>query len=170
MDRLLDSRVYLLKPVNAERNDLRLAFSSDNARSRAKKAITTLLCATASSLSLTAYAQSASPPTTDKAKVLGEVVVTSQKRASTVQKTPVSITAVSGDDLQDRGITNFTTLAQSTPGVSLKSEGPGQTEIELRGMTSSGGNSPTVGFYLDDIPLTALRGAKRQGGDRSDAV
>lgn len=50
--------------------------------------------------------------------------------------------------------------AQSTPGVSLKSEGPGQTEVELRGMTSSGGNSPTVGFYIDDIPLTAPAGAQ----------
>jgi iron complex outermembrane recepter protein len=87
-------------------------------------------------------------------------VVTAQKRVSTLQETPISITAVSGDELQARGITNFSTLAQSTPGVSLKSEGPGQTEIELRGMTSSGGNSPTVGFYLDDIPLTAPAGAQ----------
>src|SRR5580700_11183099 len=30
----------------------------------------------------------------------------------------------------------------------------------MRGMTSSGGNSPTVGFYLDDIPLTAPAGAQ----------
>ena len=97
---------------------------------------------------------------TSNARVLGEVVVTSQKRTSTLQATPVSITAVSGDDLQDSGMTRFSTLAQSTPGVSLKSEGPGQTEIELRGMTSSGGNSPTVGFYLDDIPLTAPAGAQ----------
>ncbi len=97
---------------------------------------------------------------TDNSSTLDEVIVTAQKRVSTVQTTPISITAVSGDDLQARGITNFSALAQSTPGVSLKSEGPGQTEIELRGMTSSGGNSPTVGFYLDDIPLTAPAGAQ----------
>src|SRR6202142_3081781 len=91
---------------------------------------------------------------------IDEIVITAQKRTSTIQNTPISITAVSGYDLQARGITNFSTLAQSTPGVSMKSEGPGQTEIELRGMTSSGGNSPTVGFYLDDIPLTAPAGAQ----------
>jgi iron complex outermembrane receptor protein len=51
-------------------------------------------------------------------------------------------------------------LAQGTPGVSLKSEGPSQTEIEMRGMTSSGGNSATVGFYLDDIPLTGPASAQ----------
>ena len=47
-----------------------------------------------------------------------------------------------------------------SPNVSLKNEGPGQTEIELRGMASSGGNSPTVGFYLDDTPLTAPASAQ----------
>ncbi len=96
----------------------------------------------------------------DNAAPSTEIVVTAAKRASTVQNTPISISAVSGVELQARGITNFASLAQSTPGVSLKNEGPGQTEIELRGMTSSGGNSPTVGFYLDDIPLTPPAGAQ----------
>jgi iron complex outermembrane recepter protein len=89
-----------------------------------------------------------------------EVVITATKRTSTVQDTPVSISAVSGDNLQTRGISDVSTLVQATPGVSLKSEGPGQTEIEMRGMTSSGGNSPTVGFYLDDIPLSPPAGAQ----------
>jgi iron complex outermembrane receptor protein len=98
--------------------------------------------------------------TTDSSATLGEIVVTAQKRVSTVQDTPISITAVSGADLQDRGITDISTLAAATPSVSLKSNGPGQTEIEMRGMTSSGGNSATVGFYLDDIPMTAPAGAQ----------
>jgi iron complex outermembrane receptor protein len=91
---------------------------------------------------------------------LQEITVTAQKRVSTVQDTPISIAATSGDELQARGITSFANLAQSTPGVSLKSEGPSQTEVEMRGMTSSGGNSATVGFYLDDIPLTGPAGAQ----------
>jgi outer membrane receptor protein involved in Fe transport len=89
-----------------------------------------------------------------------EVVITAQKRASTVQETPISITAVSGDDLQARGVASLAALAQGTPGVSLKTEGPSQTEIEMRGMTSSGGNSATVGFYLDDIPLAGPASAQ----------
>jgi iron complex outermembrane receptor protein len=91
---------------------------------------------------------------------LDEIVVTAQKRVSTVQTTPISITAVSGDDLQARGVSSLATLAQGTPGVSLKTEGPSQTEIEMRGMTSSGGNSATVGFYLDDIPLAGPASAQ----------
>src|SRR5882724_11272225 len=92
--------------------------------------------------------------------VLGNLVVTAEKRVATVQTTPISIAVNMGEDLQTRGITDFTVLAQATPGLSLKSEGPGQTEFELRGMTSSGGNSPTVGFYFDDIALTAPAGAQ----------
>jgi iron complex outermembrane receptor protein len=87
-------------------------------------------------------------------------VVTASKRVSTVQDTPISISAVTGEDLQARGIASLASLAQGTPGVSLKSEGPSQTEIEMRGMTSSGGNSATVGFYLDDIPLAGPASAQ----------
>ena len=89
----------------------------------------------------------------DNGGQLDEVIVTAQKRVSTVQDTPISIAAVTGTDLQARGIISFASLAQATPGVSLKSEGPSQTEIEMRGMTSSGGNSATVGFYLDDVAV-----------------
>ena len=91
---------------------------------------------------------------------LQEVVVTAQKRTSTVQDTPISITAVTGADLQDQGITDFSTLAASIPSTSMKDNGPGQTEFEMRGMTSSGGNSPTVGFYLDDVPMTSPAAAQ----------
>ncbi len=91
---------------------------------------------------------------------LDEIVVTAQKRNSTIQDTPISITAVTGEDLQTRGVASLASLAQGTPGVSLKSEGPSQTEIEMRGMTSSGGNSATVGLYLDDIPLAGPASAQ----------
>jgi iron complex outermembrane receptor protein len=97
---------------------------------------------------------------TSSSDQLAEVVITAQKRISTVQTTPISVTAVSGEELQSRGVASLATLAQGTPGVSLKSEGPSQTEIEMRGMTSSGGNSATVGFYLDDIPLAGPASAQ----------
>src|SRR5882672_10460713 len=117
-----------------------------------------LSCGTALSFSLSAHAQSA--PVADDSSSPAEVVITAQKRSSTVQETPISISAVSGDDLQARGVSSLAALAQGTPGVSLKSEGPSQTEIEMRGMTSSGGNSATVGFYLDDIPLAGPASAQ----------
>jgi len=85
---------------------------------------------------------------------LEEVIVTATKRSTTLQDTPISITAVSGEDLLKQGIGDFTALAQEIPGVSMRTNGPGQTEFEMRGISSSGGSSPAVGFYLDDVPMT----------------
>ncbi|HEX3849174.1 MAG TPA: TonB-dependent receptor, partial [Steroidobacteraceae bacterium] len=86
---------------------------------------------------------------------LTEIVVTAEKRSSTVQDTPISMTAMSGDVMQQIGITNLNGVIESVPGISVRTAGPGQTELEMRGLSSSGGSSPTVGFYLDDFPLTA---------------
>jgi len=85
---------------------------------------------------------------------LQEVTVTAQRFQSTVQNTPISISAVTGDQLDAAGITTIEDLARNIPGLSMRSAGPGQTEYEARGLASSGGSAPTVGFYLDDIPLT----------------
>jgi iron complex outermembrane receptor protein len=112
-----------------------------------KRALAALGCCTA--LTSTVWAQSAPP-----SQELQEIVVTAEKRESTVQKTPISITAISGSDLQAQGLSDLTSVAQQVPGVSFKTSGPGQTEFEMRGLTSTGGESPTVGFYLDDAVLT----------------
>ena len=72
-----------------------------------------------------------------------------------MQTTPISLTAVSGADIQDRGLVDLANLSRSVPGVSIRTSGPGMTEFEMRGISSTGGNSPTVGFYYDDTSLTA---------------
>ena len=86
--------------------------------------------------------------------LLEEIVVTAEKRSSTVQDTPISISALSGPQLQQTGITDVTGVLHEVPGISARTSGPGQTELEMRGLSSSGGSSPTVGFYLNDYPLT----------------
>jgi iron complex outermembrane recepter protein len=98
-------------------------------------------------------ADESSPSTTT---TLTEIVVTAEKRDSTVEKTPISITALSGTDLLKSGVVDLESAAQEVPGVSMKTGGPSQTEFEMRGLNSAGGNSPTVGFYLDEIPVTSF--------------
>ncbi|MBV8496411.1 MAG: TonB-dependent receptor plug domain-containing protein, partial [Gammaproteobacteria bacterium] len=75
---------------------------------------------------------------------LQEVVITAEKRSSTVQETAASITAVSSQEIADRGIVDFNSLAQSVPGISMRTSGPGQTEFEMRGLNSAGGNTSQV--------------------------
>jgi len=90
----------------------------------------------------------------DDTSGLGEIVVTAQKYQSTVQSTPFSLSALSGQQLADAGIAGVEDLTRDVPGFSMRSAGPGQSEYEARGLASNGGSSPTVGFYLDEIPLS----------------
>jgi iron complex outermembrane receptor protein len=99
-------------------------------------------------------ADSAASNRTGSSDVLAEVVVTAEKRASTVQDTPISMTAVTGDLMRQEGITSLSGVIEAVPGISMRTAGPGQTELEMRGLSSSGGAAPTVGFYLDDYPLS----------------
>ncbi len=86
---------------------------------------------------------------------LEEIVVTAEKRDSTVQATAISMTALSGEDLSQQNITTVEDLIGKVPGISLRTAGPGQTEYEMRGLSSGGGTAATVGFYLDETPLSA---------------
>jgi outer membrane receptor protein involved in Fe transport len=85
---------------------------------------------------------------------LSEITITAQKYNSTIQDTPISISAISGDQLSSAGITTVEGLVGEVPGLSMRSAGPGQSEYEARGLASNGGAAPTVGFYLDEVPLS----------------
>jgi iron complex outermembrane recepter protein len=117
-----------------------------------KKSLVALYCSTSC---LLGWSSSALAQVHVDSGQLEEVVVTAEKRETSAQSTPISLTAVTGADIQDRGATDLASLMQSVPGVSLRTSGPGMAEFEMRGVSSTGGNSPTVGFYYDDVPLTA---------------
>jgi iron complex outermembrane recepter protein len=105
-------------------------------------------------------ADAADAPNSGPSDQLAEVVVTAEKRTTTVQETAASITAVSSEEIQDRGIVDFNSLAQSVPGIAMRTSGPGQTEFEMRGLNSAGGNTSMVGFYLDETPLSSPASAQ----------
>jgi iron complex outermembrane receptor protein len=113
-------------------------------------------------LSLTGFAEcapaadattEASSPPTDSGG-LAEIMVTAEKYVSTIQNTPISMSALSGDQLSAAGLTRIQDMAHEIPGLSMRSAGPGLTEYDARGLASNGGAAPTVGFYLDEIPLS----------------
>ncbi len=107
-------------------------------------AAVTLAAQTAAAASTTAPADSG----------LAEITVTAEKYKSTIQETPISLSALTGDQLTDVGIASVETLTRAVPGLSMRSAGPGLTEYEARGLASNGGAAPTVGFYLNEIPLS----------------
>lgn len=111
-----------------------------------------------------AAADTTTAPGESTVGALEEVVVTATKRSSTLQETPISIAAVSGDDLLQRGVSDISTLASQVAGLSFQSVGPGRTNFNIRGLSDTGGASPTVGFYLDDVPITPATSAISAAG------
>lgn len=92
----------------------------------------------------------------EAANALQEVVVTAQKTSESLTKVPISITAVSGSALEEGHITDYADLSRAVPNVSFASfGGPGQSNIEIRGIASQAG-SATTGIYLDDVPISVL--------------
>jgi outer membrane receptor protein involved in Fe transport len=85
---------------------------------------------------------------------LEEITVTAEKFSSTIQNTPISISALSGEQLAAAGLTRIEDIAHEIPGLSMRNAGPGLAEYDARGLASNGGAAPTVGFYLDEIPLS----------------
>ena len=82
-----------------------------------------------------------------------EIVVTAQKREQNLQDVPISISVVSGEELQQQGAASLTDYAGYVPGMQVSTTGtPGQTTITLRGVAPLTA-SQTVGIYLDDAPV-----------------
>ena len=104
--------------------------------------------------------------TTDGGGGLQQVVVTASRRETSAQELPISITAVTGEDLDKAGIEDIASLAQSMAGVNYTDKGPfggvnGSTLI-IRGLNSEGTAGqlalaspvvPPVATYVDDTPL-----------------
>ncbi len=95
-----------------------------------------------------------------------EVVVTAQKRSENLQDVPVSVTALSGDALVDRGVSNVTGLNNLAPGLRVSSgDAAANPKIFIRGVGLSDFNpnsSSGVGIYVDGVyvssPLAQMAG------------
>jgi iron complex outermembrane receptor protein len=108
------------------------------------------------SLSSMAFAQT---DTTSSDSQFGDIVVTAQKREQNLQKVPVSVSAIGGQALQDRGINNLTDLGSSVPGLQIQSNS-GVVLPFLRGVGNPAttlGNESSVAVYLDGVYFARLQ-------------
>jgi iron complex outermembrane recepter protein len=85
---------------------------------------------------------------------LAQVIVTARKVTERLQDVPMSLTALSGEDLDKSGALNLEDIGREVAGLSVVSLGPGQNQLILRGLSSSGGDA-MVGYYIDDTPISS---------------
>jgi len=99
---------------------------------------------------------------TDGSAQLQEVVVTALRRNTDLERTPVSIAALSGAQLSQQGALDFIDFAASIPGLSILDDGPGQRRPIIRGIEGFGEGE--VGIYYDEFPITSTPGATNDAG------
>ncbi|WP_235538656.1 TonB-dependent receptor [Sphingomonas sp. Root710] len=93
---------------------------------------------------------------------VGEIVVTAQKRSESLQKIPLAVTAVTGADLERRGIRDVQGMVSSIPNLNL-GVNIGAAKVSLRGIgleNQSAAAEGSIAFHSDGVflsrPITAL--------------
>ena len=113
---------------------------------RLKKTMLLASCAAIALQVSNGYAQG------DGDEVRDVITVTATKREESIQTVGLSISAISGEDLNARGAVDFEDYAVSIPNLAFGATDDGilaNRTISIRGIEGLN----TTGFYLDDVPL-----------------
>lgn len=96
------------------------------------------------------------------AQMLEEVVVTAERRAESLQDTPMSVTAFTGSMVDQGGITNLGDVSVQTPNFKLTTFNIAEPQLYMRGVGStndSAGADPAVAVFVDEVYLGRPSGA-----------
>ncbi|HXI68190.1 MAG TPA: TonB-dependent receptor [Steroidobacteraceae bacterium] len=90
---------------------------------------------------------------------LPEVIISANRREEDLQDVPITVQAISGEELKQLNVATFNDLLKYTPNVTFSGNGPATGNIFIRGLGSVGtGNQqqstiapfPNVALYLDE--------------------
>ncbi len=127
-------------------------------RSRRMIALSAATFLTPCALGSVAHAADAEPAAPAAAAAdqggLGDIVVTATRRSESVQKVPISMQAISMEKMAERNVKGMSDFAMLMPSVSFAGLGPGRQTAYFRGIVPAGGSYASVGYYLDDMPIT----------------
>lgn len=111
-------------------------------------------------LSFGAQAQSADEPRDEQSngkasRTLETVLITSQRRESTLQDAAIAVSAVSGASLEKDRVLSYADLARSVSSLSYTENSPLDQEFNIRGITNTRLDSPSadqsIGIFIDDV-------------------
>jgi iron complex outermembrane receptor protein len=93
---------------------------------------------------------------------LEEVVVTATRIETDLQRTPIAVTALSGDTLRTLNVSSLVDVASFVPSLSIGSRSGTSTaegSISIRGMgVDATGSQAAVGVYVDDVYFSSIAG------------
>ena len=107
------------------------------------------------SLTMTISMMALNAPAQDNRPLLEEIIVTAEKRSESLQDLSQAVTALSGEDIDDRNITSFVDLSSIAPGVTVAKNEGFKTVIAIRGVGNEANQNaianPSVSYHLDGI-------------------
>jgi iron complex outermembrane recepter protein len=133
----------------------------------------TICCAFFAAAPALTFAQQASSQSSSLAEEpqgLAEIVVSAQRREENLQDVPISVMALSADELQQSHVTNIASLSLLAPSINFNEEA-GWSEPHLRGIgtTATGpGIENSVALYVDGVYHAAMIGGNADLSDVQD--
>ena len=114
--------------------------------------------------------------TDEEEGVVEEIVVTASHRQSTLMESPQSISAITGDMLEEMGVTDMKQVFKNIPGLNMvEGAGTGRNKYIVRGVSSQGGDSSymqsfsAISVFVDEVNMTSAQGGgKNFGGNMFD--
>lgn len=106
-----------------------------------------------------AMAQQAADGSNQPAELM-EIIVTARKREESLLKTPVTLSAITTEDIEKRGIVSVADIAANTPGLNLNNNSTGRADrsfqqLVLRGFTPSTVLATTTSMFIDGVPVSS---------------
>ena len=93
--------------------------------------------------------------------VLDEIIVTSTRRAESLNDAALSVAAIGGDEIEKRNLAEMNDYLRSVPGVAYVDMGVGRNTVIVRGLTvdpevEASLSGTTVGVYFGEVSLGGL--------------
>jgi iron complex outermembrane receptor protein len=107
----------------------------------------------AQNASTVAVSDQNSPENSSTSTQLEQVIVTAQKREERLQDVPVPVTVLDAQALSDNGQVLLRDYYASVPGLSVSPNIENTQMLSIRGITTGGFTTSTVGVAVDDVPF-----------------
>lgn len=92
----------------------------------------------------------------------GDIIVTSQKFEQKLRDVPITITAVTQEQMRRLGVNDLDELANYVPGLNIQEQSANNPGIVIRGITSDSGSAQQaarVTLYYNGVDISRSRGA-----------
>lgn len=109
----------------------------------------------------------AAPATEQAQSGIAEIIVTANRREERGQDVPIAITALSPENIRERGITSLQDVQGSVPSLIVAPNGQASRDVmspSIRGQSAAFQGSPAVVVYMNEVPLPSAFTLSGQGG------